>query len=59
MSASVLDSDRQRFREAGMDDYVPKPVLMQHLTSAINRWARPRRSTITDEDSGDGIRVSR
>jgi len=59
MSASVLDSDRQRFREAGMDDYVPKPVLMQHLTSAINRWARPRRSTVTDGDSSDGIRVSR
>ncbi len=59
MSASVLDSDRQRFREAGMDDFVPKPVLMQHLTSAINRWARPRRPTVTDEDSSDGIRVSR
>ncbi len=53
MSASVLDSDRQRFREVGMDDFVPKPVMLQHLTAAVNRWGRQRRSG-SDEESSDG-----
>jgi signal transduction histidine kinase/ActR/RegA family two-component response regulator len=56
MSASVLDTDRQRFREVGMDDFVPKPVQMQHLTAAINRWGRHRR-THSDEESNDSIRI--
>jgi CheY-like chemotaxis protein len=40
MSASVLDRDRQQFREVGMDDFVPKPVQLQHLTAVINRWGK-------------------
>jgi signal transduction histidine kinase/DNA-binding response OmpR family regulator len=42
MSASVLDQDRQRFREADMDDLVPKPVEMSALEQVIARWVKPR-----------------
>ncbi len=40
MSASVLDADRQRFREADMDDLLPKPVDMQALQDVLDRWVR-------------------
>lgn len=42
MSASVLDQDRQRFREADMDDLVPKPVEMSALEQVIERWVKQR-----------------
>jgi two-component system, sensor histidine kinase and response regulator len=40
MSASVLDQDRQRFREADMDDLVPKPVDMATLQAVLDRWVK-------------------
>ena len=40
MSASVLDHDRQRFRNADMDDLVPKPVDMQALQTVLDRWVK-------------------
>ncbi len=41
LSASVLDQDRKRFNEAGMDDFVPKPVQVEALRSALLRWLSP------------------
>ncbi len=40
MTASALDSDRQRCLEAGMDDYISKPVLPEELEAALER-SRP------------------
>ena len=39
MTASATDADRDRCLAAGMDDYVPKPVRMEHLESSLQRWA--------------------
>ena len=39
MTASVLVEDRQACRDAGMDDYLPKPVRMEDLVSALRRRA--------------------
>jgi signal transduction histidine kinase/ActR/RegA family two-component response regulator len=38
MSASVLDSDRERFREAGMDEVIAKPMRVEELVAAVTRW---------------------
>jgi CheY-like chemotaxis protein len=39
MSASVLESDQKRFREAGMDDLVAKPIDLATLNAILERWA--------------------
>jgi len=42
MTAYALKGDRERCIEAGMDDYVSKPLQPQALITAIDRWAKPR-----------------
>ena len=37
MTADALEGDRERFLEAGMDDYVAKPIMFNELTSALAR----------------------
>jgi two-component system sensor histidine kinase/response regulator len=38
MTAHALKGDRERCLEAGMDDYVPKPIQPQALVEVIGRW---------------------
>ena len=44
LTASVLEEDRQRSREAGMIGFLPKPLRMDELSEALARHVRlPRR----------------
>ena len=38
MTAHAMQSDRERCLEAGMNDYVPKPVDPQLLVEVLKRW---------------------
>ncbi|MDI5934755.1 response regulator [Halomonas kalidii] len=38
LTANASDADRQRFREAGMDDYLAKPYRPQALIDLVQRW---------------------
>lgn len=38
MTAHAMKGDRERCLEAGMDDYVPKPIQVQDVLDAIARW---------------------
>jgi len=38
MTAHALQDDRRRVLDAGMDDYLSKPVSLERLTRTLERW---------------------
>ncbi len=42
LTASAMKGDRERCLEAGMDDYIRKPVDPSQFVATINRWAARR-----------------
>jgi len=38
MTANAMQGDRERCMEAGMDDYIAKPVTLDALKTALQRW---------------------
>ncbi|MFH1132555.1 MAG: response regulator [Pseudomonadota bacterium] len=43
MTASVLPDDRKKSVEAGMDDFVSKPVKKGDLEGVLRRWVKPEK----------------
>ncbi|MBI3210099.1 MAG: response regulator [Candidatus Solibacter usitatus] len=41
LTASAMQGDRERCMEAGMQDYLTKPVSPEELQDVIDRWAAP------------------
>jgi PAS domain S-box-containing protein len=42
LTAHALKRDRDKAADAGMDDYITKPVKSEALADALERWLRPR-----------------
>jgi PAS domain S-box-containing protein len=40
MTAAAMDGDRDTCLEAGMDDYITKPVRLEVVAAALERWVR-------------------
>jgi CheY-like chemotaxis protein len=38
MTANAMAGDRERCLEAGMDDYVTKPIRLGDLSDVVRRW---------------------
>ena len=41
MTADVVTSSRQRSLDAGMNDYISKPIELEDLARALRPWLRP------------------
>ena len=43
MTGNAMQGDKQRCLDAGMDDYIAKPVRIEDLRTALERWGGPTR----------------
>jgi PAS domain S-box-containing protein len=48
MTAHVMAGDHEHCLEAGMNDYVPKPVDPEQLFSTLVKWIKPGERTVPD-----------
>jgi signal transduction histidine kinase/CheY-like chemotaxis protein/HPt (histidine-containing phosphotransfer) domain-containing protein len=61
MTANAMAGDRQRCLDAGMDDYLAKPVTREQLRSTLGRWLAARAEPSKSSDrpaagiSGNGL----
>lgn len=53
MTASAIQGDMERCKEAGMNDYLAKPVKAKTLETMLVKWIR-RRKLVLDEPSSSG-----
>jgi signal transduction histidine kinase/ActR/RegA family two-component response regulator len=52
MTAHAMDGDRDKCLQAGMDDYVSKPVRREQLVGALQAWI-PAPTAVAVADGGD------
>ena len=49
MTAEVMEGSRELCLEAGMDDYISKPIKRDEMCEALRKWLAPREK---DESPG-------
>lgn len=49
LTARVMPGDREKCLQAGMDDYLPKPVEKDHLVDVLNKYLTSRALVVVSE----------
>jgi len=52
MSANAMKSDREKAKDAGMDDFIVKPIIKDQLYSTLLTWIKPIKSALPGELTG-------
>jgi CheY-like chemotaxis protein len=50
MTAHARRIDKERCLEAGMDDYISKPVTLDSLSTLIEKWTPKEEADLVEED---------
>jgi two-component system sensor histidine kinase/response regulator len=58
MTANVMEQDRKRCDEAGMSDFVAKPIDPDQLFSILLRWIKPRKAVTSIKKSPRKPKIS-
>ncbi len=53
LTAHALSGDKDRFLEAGVDDYLTKPIDKADILRCISRWTEQKARSRPPEDAGD------
>jgi CheY-like chemotaxis protein/HPt (histidine-containing phosphotransfer) domain-containing protein len=48
MTANAMQADREACKEAGMDDFVTKPIEPRELFQALLKWIKPREGAVNE-----------
>jgi CheY-like chemotaxis protein len=52
MTGNAMQGDKERCLEAGMDDYIAKPVRVEDLQTALERWGQPLMGSVVNTVAG-------
>jgi two-component system sensor histidine kinase/response regulator len=52
ITATATNEDQARCLAAGMDDYLPKPIIMERLATTLTQWAPISRAKRLDDVNG-------
>jgi two-component system, sensor histidine kinase and response regulator len=55
MTAAAMEGDRERCLDAGMDDYITKPVRLESVAGVLQRWVAPPVAAAAAAGEGGGV----